>query len=145
ALFGAILLAKSIGSMGAGAIVLVIVICSLIGALNGFLIAFFQAPRFALTLGTLGLLQAASLIISNATTVYATNAGLVTSLFTQCIASLSVAFWLAVIVAIVLWAMPRYTVLGQSLTAVGLNETGALFSRIVSTPLKNVACVLSSH
>ena len=34
ALFGAILLAKSIGSMGAGAIVLVIVVCSLIGALE---------------------------------------------------------------------------------------------------------------
>src|SRR6478672_10476164 len=59
ALFGAILLAKSLGSMGAGAIVLVVVICSLIGALNGFLIAFFQVPSFALTLGTLGLLQAA--------------------------------------------------------------------------------------
>ncbi len=143
ALFGAILLAKSLGSMGAGAIVLVIVICSLIGALNGFLIAFFQVPSFALTLGTLGLLQAASLIISNATTVYATNAGLVTSLFTQGIANLAMAFWIAVIVAVVLWAMLRYTVLGQSLTAVGLNETGALFSGMRTRLLKIVAFTLS--
>jgi len=143
ALFGAILLAKSLGSMGAGALVLVIVICSLIGALNGFLIAFFQVPSFALTLGTLGLLQAASLILSNATTVYATNAGLVTSLFTQGIANLAMAFWIAVIVAIVLWAMLRYTVLGQSLTAVGLNETGALFSGMRTRLLKIVAFTLS--
>ena len=57
--------------MGAGGIVLVLVIAPLIGALNGFLIAFFQVPSFALTLGTLGLVQAASLIISDATTVYA--------------------------------------------------------------------------
>jgi ribose transport system permease protein len=143
ALFGAILLAKSIGTMGAGGIVLVIVVCSAIGALNGILIAFFQVPSFALTLGTLGLLQAASLIISNATTVYATNAGIVTSLFTQGIANLAMAFWIAVLVAIVLWAMLRFTVLGQSMTAVGLNETGALFSGIRTRLIKIVAFTLS--
>ena len=49
-------------------------------------------------------------------------------LFTQGIAGLAMAFWIAVVVAVVLWAMLRYTVLGQSMTAVGLNETGALFS-----------------
>ena len=143
ALFGAILLAKSIGTMGPGAIVLVIVVCSAIGALNGILIAFFQVPSFALTLGTLGLLQAASLIISNATTVYASNAGIVSSLFTQGIANLAMAFWIAVLVAVVLWAMLRFTVLGQSMTAVGLNETGALFSGIRTRLIKIVAFTLS--
>lgn len=143
ALFGAILLAKSIGTMGAGGIVLVIVVCSAIGALNGILIAFFQVPSFALTLGTLGLLQAASLIISNATTVYASNAGIVSSLFTQGIANLAMAFWIAVLVAVVLWAMLRFTVLGQSMTAVGLNETGALFSGIRTRLIKIVAFTLS--
>jgi ribose transport system permease protein len=143
ALFGAILLAKSLGSMGAGAILLVIVVCSLIGALNGFLIAFFQVPSFALTLGTLGLLQAASLIVSNATTVYASNAKLLSPLFTQGIAGLAMAFWIGVIVAIALWAMLRYTVLGQSMTAVGLNETGALFSGMRTRLVKIVAFTLS--
>ena len=143
ALFGAILLAKSIGTMGAGGIVLVIVVCSAIGALNGILIAFFQVPSFALTLGTLGLLQAASLIISNATTVYASNAGIVSQLFTQGIANLAMAFWIAVLVAVVLWAMLRFTVLGQSMTAVGLNETGALFSGIRTRLIKIVAFTLS--
>ena len=143
ALFGAILLAKSIGTMGAGAILLVIIVCSLIGALNGFLIAFFQVPSFALTLGTLGLLSAASLIVSNATTVYATNAKLVSPLFTQGIVGLAMAFWIAVVVAVVLWAMLRYTVLGQSMTAVGLNETGALFSGMRTRLLKIVAFTLS--
>jgi ribose transport system permease protein len=143
ALFGAILLAKSIGSMGAGAIILVIVVCSLIGALNGFLIAFFQVPSFALTLGTLGLLSAASLIVSNATTVYATGGKMLSALFTQGIVGLANAFWIAVAVAIVLWAIIRYTVLGQSMTAVGLNETGALFSGIRTRLLKVVAFTLS--
>jgi ribose transport system permease protein len=143
ALFSAILLAKTIGPAGAGGLVLVVVLGAAIGALNGFLVSFFQVPSFALTLGTLGILQTASLIISNATTVYASNASLVTSLFTQGIANLAMAFWIAVIVAIVLWAMLRYTVLGQSLTAVGLNETGALFSGMRTRLLKIVAFTLS--
>lgn len=143
ALFGAILLAKSLGTLGVGALVLVIVVCSLIGTLNGFLIAFFQVPSFALTLGTLGLLQAASLIISDATTVYASNASLLSPLFTQGIAGLAMAFWIAVVVAISLWALLRFTVLGQSMTAVGLNETGALFSGIRTRMVKIAAFTLS--
>lgn len=143
ALFGAILLAKSLGPMGAGGIVLVIVVCSLIGALNGFLIAFFQVPSFALTLGTLGLLQGASLILSDATTVYASGASLINPLFTQGIAGLAMAFWIAVIVAVLLWAMLRFTVLGQSMTAVGLNETGALFSGMRTRLLKITAFTIS--
>jgi ribose transport system permease protein len=96
-----------------------------------------------LTLGTLGLLQAASLIISNATTVYASNASMLSPLFTQGIAGLAMAFWIAVLVAVVLWAVLRYTVLGQSMTAVGLNETGALFSGMRTRLLKIIAFTLS--
>jgi ribose transport system permease protein len=57
ALFSAILLAKTIGPAGAGGLVLVIVLGAAIGALNGFLVSFFQVPSFALTLGTLGILR----------------------------------------------------------------------------------------
>ena len=64
-------------------------------------------------------------------------------MFTQGIAGLAMAFWIAVIVAVVLWAMLRYTVLGQSMTAVGLNETGALFSGMRTRLLKIVAFTLS--
>lgn len=143
ALFAAITLAKMLGTMGAAAIVVVLVLGIVIGAINGALVAFFQVPSFALTLGTLGLLQAASLIVSDATTVYATNTGLLTPLFTQGIAGLAMAFWVGVILAVVLWAMLRFTVLGQSMTAVGLNETGALFSGVRTRVLKIVAFALS--
>ena len=54
ALFAAITLAKMLGTMGAAAIVVVLVLGIVIGAINGALVAFFQVPSFALTLGTLG-------------------------------------------------------------------------------------------
>ena len=50
--------------------------------MNGLLIAYTQVPSFALTLGTLGILQAASLVISDATTVYVTaNSDVLAPLF----------------------------------------------------------------
>ncbi|WP_111765800.1 ABC transporter permease [Nakamurella deserti] len=143
ALLSAIVLAKTLGPMGAAGIVVVIVLGVLIGAVNGFLVAFFQVPSFALTLGTLGILQAASLIISDKTTVYADDTSLLTPLFGSAIGTLVTAFWVGVILAVVMWAVLRFTVLGQSLTAVGLNETGALFSGIRTRALKVVAFALS--
>lgn len=143
ALFSAILLAKTIGPAGVGGIVLVVVLGALIGVLNGFLIAFFQVPSFALTLGTLGILQTASLIISDKTTVYADSTALLGPMFGTAIGGLVSAFWIAVIIAIVLWAMLRFTTLGQSMTAVGLNETGALFSGVRTRAMKIVAFMFS--
>ena len=57
-------------------------IATAVGAVNGLLVAYTQVPSFALTLGTLGILQAASLVISGATTVYVTaNSDLLAPLF----------------------------------------------------------------
>ena len=130
ALFAAILLALTLGPLGAAAPVLCLVVAALIGAVNGLLIAYTQVPSFALTLGTLGILQAASLVISDATTVYAQpNSELLAPLFTAghrrtcrrpsgsrsswrpcsgccCAAQRSV----------------------RRMTAVGLNESGAIFA-----------------
>lgn len=144
AVLSAILLALTLGPLAAAAPLLCIVIMTLIGAVNGMLVAFAQVPSFALTLGTLGILQATSLVVSDATTVYATaNAGLLDALFGTAIAGLALGFWLTVLIAVLLWVMLRFTRLGQSLTAVGLNETGALFSGLRTRWLKVVAFALS--
>ncbi len=143
ALLSAIVLAKTLGPMGAGGIVFVLVIGTVIGALNGVLVAVFQVPSFALTLGTLGILQAISLIVSNKTTVYASDTSLLNPLFNSAIATLATAFWIGVICAVIMWAVLRFTVLGQSLTAVGLNETGALFSGVRTRALKITAFAFS--
>ncbi len=143
ALLSAIVLAKTIGPMGGGALILVVVLGAVIGALNGALVAFFQVPSFALTLGTLGILQAAGLMVSDKTTVYADNTSLLSPLFGTAIGGLAAAFWVAVVLAVVMWSLLRFTVLGQSHTAVGLNETGALFSGIRTRAVKVTAFALS--
>ena len=75
--------------------------------------------------GHLGIVQAASLVISGATTVYVTeNSDLLAPLFGTALVGLPAAFWLAVILAALLWALLRRTAVGQGMTAVGLNEWG---------------------
>lgn len=144
ALFSAILLAKMLGSLGAIAPVLAIAIVTLVGAANGWLVAYTQVPSFALTLGTLGILQAASLVVSNSTTVYVSgNGDMISSLYQNAIGGLPMMFWIAVVLAVLLWALLRFTTLGQSLTAVGLNESGALFAGIRTKQMKIVAFALS--
>src|SRR4029078_7755076 len=95
-------------------------------AVNGILVAYTQVPSFALTLGTLGIVQAASLVISGATTLYVTaNSDLLAPLFGTALVGLPAAFWLAVILAALLWVLLRRTTVGQGRTAPGLHESRA--------------------
>ncbi len=144
AVLSAMILAMTIGGLGPIALVLCVVVATLIGAINGFLVAYTQVPSFALTLGTLGILQAASLVISNATTVYATgNTDILMPLFGSFYFKLPLAFWIAVALAVILWAVLRFTRIGTSMKAVGLNETGAIFSGIGNRGVKIIAFAIS--
>lgn len=144
AVLSAIFLAMMLGPMAASAPLVSIAVVTVVGAINGWLIAFTQVPSFALTLGTLGILQATSLVISDATTVYvAGNSQLLAPLFKTAFAGLPLGFWIAVMLAVLLWALLRFTTVGQGLTAVGLNETGALFSGLRTRWLKVIAFALS--
>ena len=144
AIFAAIVLALTLGPLGPVAPLLCLVVATLVGAVNGALVAYTQVPSFALTLGTLGILQAASLVVSDATTVYASaNSEVLAPLFGTALGGLPFAFWSAVIAAAVLWVLLRRTSVGQAMTAVGLNESGAIFSGMRTRLLKVLAFALS--
>ena len=140
----AMVLAMTLGSLGPLALVLSIGLATLIGVLNGLLIAYAQVPSFALTLGTLGVLQAASLVVSNATTVYVKGSSqLLNPLFGTYLAKLPLAFWFSVVLAVIMWVVFRFTRAGEAMTAVGLNEKGAIFSGIGNRRVKVLAFGLS--
>ncbi|MFM2720917.1 ABC transporter permease [Microbacterium mcarthurae (nom. nud.)] len=144
ALLGAILLATLLAPLGAVAPLVVLVIVTLCGALNGVLVAFAQVPSFALTLGTLGIYSAAALVTSGATTVYVTaNGESVAALYQTGVVGIPLTFWLGVVVAIILWAVLRFTRLGIGMTAVGRNESGAVFSAVRTRAIKVIAFSLS--
>ena len=144
AVLSAMVLAMNLGSLGPFALIISIALATLIGAVNGLLVAYAQVPSFALTLGTLGILQAASLVISGATTVYVKGGSdVLLPLFGTFMAGLPVAFWIAVVLAVAMWFLTKRTRTGQAMTAVGINETGAMFSGIGNRRMKVVAFGIS--
>lgn len=144
AVLSAMVLAMMLGSLGPLALVVSIGVATVIGVVNGLIVAYTQVPSFALTLGTLGILQAASLVVSNATTVYVKGSSdLLLPLFGNFFIGLPTAFWIAVVLAVAMWVLTKYTLTGQSMTAVGMNELGAIFSGIGNRGVKVTAFAIS--
>ncbi|MEY4647812.1 MAG: hypothetical protein RL009_228 [Actinomycetota bacterium] len=141
---GAILLAMSLGSMGAVAPIVVLLAVTLFGAINGLIVAYTQVPSFALTLGTFGIFQSAALVVSGATTVYVTQNGqMISALYQSGIAGLPMTFIIGVVIAVLAWLFLRYTRAGLAMTAIGKNESGAIFSGVKTRVLKVAAFALS--
>ncbi|TDL76609.1 ABC transporter permease [Palleronia sediminis] len=144
ALFGAIIFALTIPDAGIVAMIAVLIVLTLIGAVNGAILAYTQVPSFALTLGTLGILQTAALVTSGSETIYVSeNRDLVTALHTIKVLSVPLTFWIGVFAAIFFWALLRFTIIGQNMTAVGKNESGAILSAVPNKQAKIIAFAIS--
>lgn len=143
-LLGAILLALALPGLGFAAPVAVLAAVTVFGAINGAVVAFAQVPSFALTLGTLGILEAATLVTSGSETIYVSqNQEIVTALYQDRLLAIPYTFWIGVVVAALYWAVLRFTRVGQGMTAMGKNEAGAIFSAVRTRWLKVLAFAIS--
>lgn len=144
ALLCTILAAMTLGPLGATSPLLCVAIVTAIGALNGVVLVFAQIPSFALTLGTLGVLQAPSLVVTGSNVVYVMdNQDVVAWLFNLAFLTLPVAFWIAALLAVGLWAFMRLTPAGQGMAAIWYNERTATLSGLPVKALKVAAFALS--
>lgn len=143
-MLGAILLALMVPNIGVTGILAVLILMTVIGALNGAILAYTQVPSFALTLGTLGILQTAALVISDSQTIYLSeNRELVTVFYNTNVAFIPLTFWIGVLIAVAYWVMLRFTIVGQNMTAVGKNESGAILSAIPHKRIKTITFAIS--
>ena len=144
ALFGALLIALALPPLGIGSFVLVLLLVTAIGAINGAVVSYAQVPSFALTLGTLAILQTAALVVSGADTIYVNeNRELISILYQKQIIYAPLTFWFGIVAAFILWALLRYTVLGQNMTAMGKNELGATLSAVPTRTVRIITYALS--
>jgi ribose transport system permease protein len=143
-ILGAILLAMTLNSVGAIAPIIILIVVTIFGAINGLIIAFTQVPSFALTLGTFGIFQSAALVVSGATTVYVkANGDAIKALYQTGIGGIPMTFVLGVVAAVLAWLFLRFTRAGLAMTAIGKNESGAIFSGIKTRWLKILAFAMS--
>lgn len=144
ALLGALLIALALPSLGVVSFVLILALVTLIGSINGAVIGSAQVPSFALTLGTLAILQTAALLVSGADTIYVSeNRELISVLFEQQVLNAPLTFWIGIVLAFAMWIVLRYTVLGQDMTAMGKNELGATLSAVPTRRVRIVTYALS--
>ena len=143
-MLGAIMMALFVPQIGAPGILAVLALMTVVGAINGVVLAYTQVPSFALTLGTLGILQTAALVVSGSKTIYLSeNRDMVTVFYNTNIAFMPLTFWLGVFIAVVYWVVLRFTVLGQNMTAIGKNESGAILSAVPHRRVKIVTFAIS--
>lgn len=143
-MLGAIVMAILVPQIGILGIIAVLALMTLVGAINGAVLAYTQVPSFALTLGTLGILQTAALVISGSQTIYVSeNRELVTVFYNTNVAFVPLTFWLGVLIAIAYWVLLRFTVVGQNMTAIGKNESGAILSAVPHRRVKIVTFAIS--
>jgi ribose transport system permease protein len=144
ALLGALLLALALPPMGLPAYVLILFIVTVIGAINGAVVSYAQVPSFALTLGTLAILQTAALVVSGADTIYVSeNRELISPLYETQVLNAPLTFWFGLASAAGLWAVLRYTVFGQNSTAMGKNELAAMLSAVPARRVRIITYALS--
>lgn len=143
-LLGAILMALAVPTYGVVGLIGVLIAVTAFGAINGAIVAYGQVPSFALTLGMLGIFDAAALVTSGSETIYVSkNRELVTTLYHFRLAGVPLTFWIGVVIAILYWALLRYTGVGQGMTAIGKNESGAIFAAVRTRWLKILAFAIS--
>jgi len=143
-MLGAIILALLVPQLGVLGIVAVLVLMTLVGAVNGAVLAWTQVPSFALTLGTLGILQTAALVISDSQTIYLSqNREMITAFYNTNIAFIPLTFWMGAFLAVAYWVLLRFTILGQNMTAIGKNETGAILSAVPHQRVKIITFAIS--
>jgi ribose transport system permease protein len=141
--FGTILLAMWIPNLGVLGVIAMVATLTLIGFVNGFVIARAQIPSFIATLGALGLYSGLGLAISGATNIRIGEGydaiGWITDIR---IAQLPLSALLVILVAIVISVAMRVLARGKSFHAIGLAEQALLMSGGSTTRIRILAFTL---
>ncbi len=116
---------------GIGFAVAALVIGALLGMLNGGLIAGLGIPPIVVTLGTLAIYRGMIVVIAGGNQINASEMSASFAGFPKlALFGLSSVFWLALLVAGVLWLFLGYTRTGRGLYAVGGNPVAARYCGI---------------
>ncbi|MGC0363466.1 ribose transport system permease protein [Rhodococcus sp. 27YEA15] len=133
-----IILAKTIGTLGPGAVVVSLLALTVIGAISGALVVYGQVPSFVVTLGALGFWGAISMVASSSSTIYIDSGyDAIFWLTSWTFLSIPVGVWITVGIVAGIFALMRFLPRGHVFHVVGLGEKAAMMSG-VRAPLVRV-------
>jgi ribose transport system permease protein len=130
-------------AMGPAIIVTLLVGLGL-GVFNGLVVVGAKIDSFIATLATGSLFAAAVSLLSNDQEIIGNQLnGTFGSIATTSVGGIELPVILMIVVAILLWFVQKYTVIGRRIYAVGFNERGSMLAGIKANQLKFAALVVS--
>jgi ribose transport system permease protein len=129
----------------AEAIVIVIVMSAVVGALNGVIVVILGIDSFIATLGTGAVLQAVNLLISNDETVTDAHLNSAFGKISQTtLAGLQIPVFVVLVIAVAMWWLLERTVTGRRLYATGFNEEASRLAGVRTKRLRFISLMVSS-
>jgi ribose transport system permease protein len=117
------------------AIIVTLLICLAIGAVNGLLVAYAGFSSIIVTIGTGGLLMGAAEIYANSQTIYEGISRKFDSLGQGGLFGIPLPFIYAAVLSLVVWYVLSYRPMGRRMYAVGANVDAAKLVKIRVRPL----------
>lgn len=124
------------------AVVLVLVLTTFVGFLNGVITVYVRVPSFITTLAMLGLVTGVAQTLSNGTTISGFPSGFQFIGSTE-VFGIKLPVLIAIGVMLVLWALLRHTRFGLNLYAVGDNRSAANLAGVRPSRVKILALCIS--
>lgn len=123
-------------------VVLILLLGALIGAVNGFFIAYVHVPAFVATLATQSIGRGLTEIITNGVTIRIRN-DLYTSLGNKNLGAVSITVIYALVALILTWFLLNRTRFGYYIYAIGGNRTAAAYSGVNVRKYNMIPYILS--
>ncbi|MER3389769.1 MAG: ABC transporter permease [Microcella sp.] len=121
-----------------------ILLGALLGAVNGFIVAYLAVPSIIATLGTAGVFRGIGFFVADGSQVSRNDLPVDLIEFAKLqVLSVPAPFYLAILIAAAFVIISRSTVPGRTLVAVGYNEPAARLRGIATKPVIVSAFVLS--
>lgn len=127
------------------AIVIVVVMSAVVGALNAVIVVILGIDSFIATLGTGAVLQAVNLLISNDETVTDAHLNSAFGKISQTtLVGLQIPVFVVLVIALCIWWLLERTVTGRRLYATGFNEEASRLAGVRTKRLRFISLVVSS-
>ncbi|MBF8256903.1 MAG: ABC transporter permease [Anaerolineales bacterium] len=124
------------------AIVLVLVISILLGAVNGFLSSYGRIPSFIVTLATLGIYRGIAFLFNDGSPIFSVSASLEPWFYGK-LFGIALPFFYVMILYAMAWGFLKYTPSGRRIYAIGGNESAARLSGINVNQARLMAFVIA--
>jgi ribose transport system permease protein len=124
------------------AIVLVLIMSVIMGAINGFLSSYGRIPSFIVTLATLSIFRGIAFLFNDGSPIFSVSTSLEPWFYGQ-LFGIALPFFYVLITYALAWGFLKYTPIGRKIYAIGGNESAARLSGINVNQTRLIAFIIA--